>query len=102
MNHYLEIFYVRRTDKWSFELWNTQIINVIFEQLRDYLVDIEEINNDELIMIINDLIIVLGVDVNDSFRNFFIEFMDIYADGDDNETVKNKIEAVNNLMNIYM
>ena len=36
-------FYVRRTDKFPFELWNTQMINITFEQLRDYLVDIEEI-----------------------------------------------------------
>ena len=39
----------------------------------------------------------LGVDVNDSFRNFFIKFMDIFAEGEDKESVKNKIEAVNEI-----
>ena len=96
-------YYIKYTDMFPFDLWNTEMINITFEQLRDYLVDIEELSDDELKAIINDLMNVLGVDVNDSFRNFFIKFMDVYSEGDDGESVENKfkaIEEINDIMNI--
>ena len=61
----------------------------------DYITDVNDLSDEELIEVMNDLCNVLGVDRNELFRDFFIKFMDFYA-----KSSCDSLKEINALMNI--
>ena len=63
--------------------------------MRNYIADVNDLSDEELIKIMDDLCNVLGADRNGTFRDFFIKFMDIYV-----KSSPDSLKEINELMNV--
>ena len=81
-------YYITYNDRYPFDLWFKSHMNITIQQMSDYIADMNDLSDEELIKIMDDL-------SDGTFRYFFIKYMDIYA-----KSSFDSLKEINDLTNI--